>query len=329
MSDEHLNEFQKGAQLLKEGHVRRAERVADGLIAKRYTGGIELKARCLCAKGEETAAITLLEEGVKRYPSICNLWDLLGEYYSNAERFQDSLAAFQQSKVAGGDEGIANYNLAITYVRMGDYDTAAQFSESVGETVHPVQRLDLRVLVAIGKREYDKALTAAEELIIIAPDLCSGHGQRALALQNLGRPAEARVSALMALKLDKTEGTALHALSLQNPECDDATRGYELCVLHKPKAGNDPFPGLRVDGYFRFCSVAAKSPDEALAYYRDIASQDCDYELLECELASDTVGGHEGVRRIDKMTYSYAMEANPLKRVGLMVQARRYRPPEN
>jgi tetratricopeptide (TPR) repeat protein len=325
--NQEQQDYERAIELLKAGHVRRAERIADSLIDRRFSGGFEVKARCLDAKGEHDDAIALLEGAVRLSPSVCLLWDYLGEYYSNAGRYVDALAAFQQSRNVGGDPSFANCNLAITYGRMGEFETAKQLIGDVGDSVDARVRLQTRAWIMAESGELGEALAAADGLLTIDPATAAGHGLRALVLQRMDRPLEARAAAMTALAIDKTEEAALEALCLQNPACTCETRIFEVLVLAKPKPGIEPFPGLRVDGYFKTVWAAAKSAEEALRYYREISGDDHDYTAQESSIVQEAVEGHEGVWRIDRMTFSYSAESNLFKRIGLMVQARRYRPP--
>jgi tetratricopeptide (TPR) repeat protein len=324
--DSNHKEYERGVACLLEGKLFRAERIANRLIEQSYSGGDELKARCLYARGEREEAIAVLERAVEKSPTVCMLWDYLGEFYSDGGRYADALAAFHQSRSVGGNIGVAGYNLAVTYGRMGDFEQALKFLETAGNDVTPKQRLHAKSWILASLMRLSDALKAADELVAIEPEFSPAHGQRALALQGLGRTHEAREAALQALALDLTEEAALRALCMQNVPCDESTRMFEVDVLVKPRSGVDPFPGLRVDGLYRSYLAAAKSAQEAVSYFADIIGDKYTCELGNANVVQHSTDGYEGVRQVSPKIVSFAMEENPIKRLGLMIQARRYRP---
>ena len=327
MGDSPLfQDFKRASGLLEEGHVRRAEKIADSLIEQGYSGGYDLKARCHDARGENGLAIDVLERGVRSAPRVPILWDLLGEHYSNDGRFSDALSAFQQARHAGGDESLSNYNLAVTYGRMGEFEQALRFIGSVSTSVSARLRLHAKAWFLAETGRLSEALETASELLEVEPGFASAHAQRALALQGLGRTSEAREAALRALAIDPTEEAALRTLCMQLPKCDAETHMYEVFALVKPKPGVEPFPGLRVDGFYRTFWAAAKSPQSAVQYFRDIVGEGYDCEIDQSSVVQDEIDGHEGVWRVAPQIVSFSVEGNPLKRLGLMVKARRWRP---
>jgi tetratricopeptide (TPR) repeat protein len=328
--DQNLQDFRKGNELFAQGHSRRAERIADSLIGRKFSGGYELKARCLYERGQHEEAIVVLEDSVKRYPSVCILWSYLGEYYSNDGKYQDALAAFHQYRNAGGDDDSANYNLAITYGRMGDFEMALRHIDLVGVDVDRHHTLEAKAWFLAEVSDLAGSIEHCDMALAEAPESSFAHAQRALALQGLGRNGDAVAAARRALELDSSQEAALRVMCMQNSLCDAETRVFKIVFNAEPKKGVEPMPGLRVDGLFGVFWAAAKSPEAALAYYRELvdSGDKHSYSISEATVEQEAIDGHEGVWRVDPTVYSYAIEGNPIKRFGLYMKAIRWRPRE-
>ncbi len=320
-ADRNVQRYDKGIQLLQRKDFERAAKIGDELIKLSYSGGFEIKARCLYKGGKESEAIRLLERATQRYPKVWILWSYLGEYYSNEGRYQDALAAFHQFRNTGGEHQTAQYNIAVVYGRMEEYAQALTEIEGAfgGEPAnHFVLRAKASFLNGLG--QFSEALVYAEKACDI-DRTSSNLAEKAKALLGLGRTSEAITTAKASLGLDICEGGALEVLESLNEPATERTRLY--CIKFAATAApNSLLPGgPRVDGFFGTFWAAADSPEEALEFYRAIERRALTLELARHEVVEESVDGRKGVRRVHGGDTFYAVEPNIVKRVGLVLRA--------
>lgn len=110
-----------------------ALRVADMLEELGYSGAFEIRALALMDLDRLDDAIAALERGVEIAPAWM-LFQLLGSYYSEAERYDDALKAYDQAAAIEHDPVSVAYNRAQVLWRMERFDECEAVLRPLVET---------------------------------------------------------------------------------------------------------------------------------------------------------------------------------------------------
>jgi SAM-dependent methyltransferase/Flp pilus assembly protein TadD len=120
---------------------------------------------------------------------------------------------------------------AETAFQAGDYRTAERWlTEALSQCP---QRVDLMFLLGhthMECQDFEAGLTCYTDIAAVAPNLSLVHSSRALALQLLGRPAEARTAAERALQLDLNDPVALKVLARIHINAGDGVTARQHCA---------------------------------------------------------------------------------------------------
>ena len=94
----------KALQLMKRAHdcldtydYSEAIKLGKKLIGLRHTSGFEILGLAYAALDKPKKAIRILEKGVEKASDVWLLWQLLGNYYSDAQRYDEALAAYEHA----------------------------------------------------------------------------------------------------------------------------------------------------------------------------------------------------------------------------------------
>lgn len=120
---------------------------------------------------------------------------------------------------------------AETAFQTGDYPTAENLLVKALEG--SPQRVDLMFLLGhtyMGRQNFEAALTCYTDIAAVAPDLSPVHSSRALALQLLGRPAEAKPAAERALQLEANDPVALKVLARVDLDAGEGIPARQRCA---------------------------------------------------------------------------------------------------
>src|SRR5262245_5741741 len=100
-SDRRKQESEKlaeaGYQHLKDGDAEAALRVAEELESLLYTATFEIAALAHRQLGDIEAAVALLKRGLEIAPVVWVNWQLLGNYLSDLERFDEAAFAYESA----------------------------------------------------------------------------------------------------------------------------------------------------------------------------------------------------------------------------------------
>lgn len=307
--------YDQGIRALEEFDFDKALEIGDRLIAHRYSGGHEVRARALDGLDKSNEAITLLEDGTKRFPSVPVLWSYLGEYYSNSGRYDDAIAAFQSFVNHGGDQNYGYLNLSVTYGRMGDFARALQFIEDV-----PVGSLDNKVDIEQRAHVLNNLGRFSEALATVEADLEHERWARLLkekarALAGLGRHKEAKEHALAVIAMDNSNLGAAEILRRYNPTASAKTKCYRIQV-----------EGTMTDPYYRASRprdvqflatfwAYVDEPEEALSYYKEFEPKARDVKVSSFEVLDKTIEGNKGVVSVHGGHTFIVIEPNWFKRL--------------
>jgi tetratricopeptide (TPR) repeat protein len=263
----------------------RALAIGEQLISMRYSGGFEIAALAYLQADREDAAIRVLERGVKEAPSIWILWQLLGNCYSDADRYEEAMHCFQQAlDCEEVDPNSVHLNIAIALGRAGYYDRSnVELSFVTSPETQPRKQAirmgnyaaqerwtDILNEVPVLLKEFEN-ITDAETLSTMASDLSRIYSRWAEAYFEADDPDgdAAHLTARRALLFDHQNDIALRIIR----QCDSKFHTREDSMYKVLIEGRwfEPFEGETIiQGFYATYWVLAPSPDAALEYAKRV-----------------------------------------------------------
>ncbi len=157
--------MQKGFALLDERRYSEALEVGRELKKLRHSSAFEIQALAHSRSGSLAEAIAVLEEGVAKAGKVWVLWELLGNCYSDAERYVEAEQAYQSAlQLEECDRAVVHLNRAMAFHRAGKHVEASAALREVPSL--PLERrleaYRVRLLLALG--DTDSARQRALEL---------------------------------------------------------------------------------------------------------------------------------------------------------------------
>lgn len=119
---------------MEEGRTQDALAVAKKLHELRYSGGFEIEAQALAAQGSKEDAIAVLRKGLEVAPASWLNANLLGNYLSDLDKYEEAFAAYEAaSRAPMADNILIEANYALALKRAGREDQARAKLEQVLE----------------------------------------------------------------------------------------------------------------------------------------------------------------------------------------------------
>ena len=151
---------------LADGDLKTAKKAGEALVAARHTYGFEVLARVEQQRGDYTAAIKQIEEGIARAPRAWPLRLVLGELHSDNGDYDAALRAYDDALgIEGADPDEIHVNAAIVLHRAGRYDDAlarlARMPGDSDESLFAASRIKADIFNILERP--DDAMEAAEE----------------------------------------------------------------------------------------------------------------------------------------------------------------------
>jgi len=268
---------QKAYGCLDAGRHAAALKLGRELKKLGEASAFEILALAYERSGKLPRAIAVLEEGVAKAADIWMLWELLGNFYSDAERYAEAEEAYQRAlQLEGCDRDVVQLNRAIAFNRA---DKNAEAGSALRLVRSPSLRrwaeaCRIRVALALGdiKSARRRALRLArwrptpleqylydggsgsDLWLACAQALRSGQRHKGLAMRLALRAVEAQSSNAAALALIRELGNR-----------PGTSRGVFRLLIHGVwnaplKSGEGP------PGFYRILEVAAASEASAFRY---------------------------------------------------------------
>jgi tetratricopeptide (TPR) repeat protein len=263
----------------------RALAIGEQLIQMRYSGGFEIAALAYLQSDREDAAIKVLEKGVKEAPSVWILWQLLGNCYSDDDRYDDAMNCFQQAlDCEDVDPNSVHLNIAIALGRAEHYDRSNAELNFVTSPETQPRKQAIRMGNYAGQERWEdiiseapallkefEDITDAEQLVGITSDLSRIYSRWAEAYFEREEQdiEQAHITARRALLCDNQNEIALRIIR----QCDNRfhTRDDSMYKLLAEGLWYEPFEGnSEPSGFYATYWVVAPSPEEALEYVKRI-----------------------------------------------------------
>ncbi|MCI0567489.1 MAG: hypothetical protein L0Z52_04745 [Acidobacteria bacterium] len=258
------------------GHdTKRALRIGRELKKLRHSSNFEIMALAHVADGQTEQAVAVLKEGVGAAPTVWRLWQLLGNCYSDLERFQESHAAYGRALgCPGADASTIQLNRAIALEREERHGEAIQALSDVSAEDLRLRRIAMTIdlLNALG-RHSEARILGEEAARIDAPEeedrasLASIYAGLGRAIwEERRRSEEALGWAWKAVALEKDEATALWLIREIAHRQSPSARYMRLLVRgrwNESITGDEEPPGFYVT-----YEVVADSREEAMQMIR-------------------------------------------------------------
>lgn len=282
---------EKGFGFLNDEEYEAALQVAGELEQKRFTAGFEIAALAHAGLGDLDGAIAVLERGVEFAPAVWINWQLLGNYYSDTERFEKAREAYARaSECEGVLADSVRLNQAILENRTGNYSRAEEIVSEITDNNLVFQKPSVLNTAYLGMNRPKEALTVAQDALDsaksdldpeVAGELIRGIAEARLALDESKESVKGVVLALI-----NSHGPSHPVLTLlRNLDGQYSERArYLRFLFHGVLSESDPMHG-DVKGFFSSVDVVAESVDEAIEYIQ--ALQDVDLASFEADELED------------------------------------------
>lgn len=268
--------YWEGMQAFREGRYEDALHIADELLELRNSATFEIRALALDAQGETEAAVECLEEGVATAPGVWLLWELLGNYRSDLERYEDAASAYEEAlRCPDVNVGYVRLNQGILLGRRGRPEAGLEALDAVDDPDLSPQVLASRLglLLELHRHEEVADLSAAAldgdllegEPSPVAVSLIYRHS--ASAAQALGEdPTAIRPLLIASVAWDTDSEHALDALRELEPQYSEETRIWRITANGR----DERLPGV---GFIIWYDVAAETAYEAYELAREIEDE--------------------------------------------------------
>lgn len=267
---------------LEAYNTERAEKLGKDLVKMSFSGGYEVLALAYAQDDKMDEAISVLQEGVDRFPHVWLLWQLLGNLHSDLEEFDKAHRAYERAlALPDADHDSISLNMAIVFSRENRHQEALIKLQGVSEPdmMPHVHSLKADCLVALER--YDDALELAEESVAEIEsnlDLAErSHDQLSRLYASIAsvyktaqkKDKKAREMVDEALRWNKSNAVALRILrELNAVKSDKNSREYCISVEGD---WHEPFDGeTNCHSFVSKYTVVASSDKEALEFAREL-----------------------------------------------------------
>jgi tetratricopeptide (TPR) repeat protein len=219
-----MNDIEKAEKLMNQGfdyldeyEYDKAIKIGKKLKKMRHSSAFEIMALAFKEKDKSNESIKILEEGVSLAPKVWRLWQLLGNYYSDDERYLDSQKCYETAlSCPNVDESTVHYNSSVAYFREGKFDEALKQHDKINYK-GPDEAFNLRsqsqkINILIKLNKYEEAVRLGKKLIKkewieekedILQELSSTYASLSEGLWKLKNEEDALNSAWKAIELNR------------------------------------------------------------------------------------------------------------------------------
>jgi tetratricopeptide (TPR) repeat protein len=276
-------------QALDSEHDQQASSIAENLRSVDHPAGWEISALLLEHQEKVDEAVALLEDGVKKIPTSWRLWELLGNLYSDADKVDEALKAYDKALTCPEpDEASIRFHLAVAHARTEKFDEALgalepiDFDEVEDDELR-LSALAFKVSVLNSASRNAEAAALATEILEEAgeddytedtiPHFAELHAQLARAVLEKDRDTKLALShAHDAIHVDQGNDMALQIIRAITGKPSPSA-----CLIQLTVKGTwpEPFEGETERREFRQTfAVIAETPEQALAFVRDISPEE-------------------------------------------------------
>jgi tetratricopeptide (TPR) repeat protein len=161
----------KGFASIREGEYEAALKIAQELEAMRHTAAFDIGAQAFAGMDDLDNAVMTLRRGVGVAPECWLNWQLLGNYLSDTEKYDEAKDAYEKALDCPNvwlDS--VHLNQGILSVRRGAYEKALSFLNEVNDDELRFLAGSTRVQALEGIKEFDAAASLAEDFLAEGAD---------------------------------------------------------------------------------------------------------------------------------------------------------------
>jgi tetratricopeptide (TPR) repeat protein len=269
------NLVHEGQAALESGDYGRAMDLARQLRRAGHRASYEIEARVFWDTDEPERAIQVLQEGVEQFPESFVLWDYLGSFLSDENRFEESIQAYYQARECPeAPTEAVDFNIAVVYQREDRHERALALLETIGPSdMLPQAMVDgarAYSLNEVGKHGDALTLTAGslsgigEDEEVDPEAVARLLSEHAYALWLMGIHEAAYMEAAESVALDKLNRRAAWLLREIADEKAPNAKSWQVVVegiwSEAFEDADEPY------GFLAEYIVVAESPEEALEY---------------------------------------------------------------
>jgi len=320
----------EGYRALDDHDTKRAIKIGRRLQKMRHSSAFEILALAYAAQNKPKKAINILEEGVRKAPSVWLLWHLLGNYYSDRvlndglrkapsirnlwgllgnhpsdqQSYEKSHACYQKALACPGvDESSVYLNSSIALYREEKHEEALRQIEKVTSDELRLHAAAVKMELLNDLERFREARELGEQAVAQEPGNAEGerqladiHAQLGFALLKDGEDREEALRcAWRAIRLYKAQETAMWLIREISSATSPTARWMSVLVngrWHELVEDEEEPPGF-ISPY----EVVADSPEEALDFIRPFEPEEVRGTLTveECEVLEESPDLPKGV----------------------------------
>ncbi len=298
-----------GFQQLRDGEFEDALETAKKVEELRASACFEIAAQAHANLGDPEAAIAVLEHGVREAPNAWPNWQLLGNLYADAGRFDDAEDAYRDALQCNHVWAQSiHLNQAILLGQQGHHDRTLIALDAIDDDDLLFEVASARMNALFCEQKNEQALALAETILVQEPQTASDEDawyfisvidMRIRMAAGLD-PQEVRERAL-ALLVEYPENDHVLALirDIRDERCKES-KYYRLVIQ-----GNSLDTPASVEGFYAPYDVVAESEEEAMTFIEEVESlTGFDHlEIEESEVLSQRVRDPKGIYRAGTRTY--------------------------
>jgi tetratricopeptide (TPR) repeat protein len=278
----------KGYQYVDEGEYEKALEIAKKLEKLRFSSTFEIAGLAYAGLDNLEEAVNVLKEGVEAAPDVWSNWQLLGNYLSDLEHFEEAEKVYQHAlKCPEVDKSSIALNQAILASRMDRFDKTLELLRGVVDEDLFVHKKEVEIIALEGKGQIDRAFALAVETLNLVPLQDKNE-------ETLGRIAARACRLRLAKGEDKAivRNVAIEALDVYFNHTELFAVICEIDNLYSKEACNyrllvnnrfpEPHPYFQYyAGYYVNYHVIADSLEEAETYMKEFENRISPHASIE------------------------------------------------
>jgi predicted Zn-dependent protease len=288
--------MEAGFAAINNSETEKAINIGKKLKKMRHTSAFEILALAYLNDDKTKKAIKILKKGVDIAPDLWILWQLLGNTYSDINKFNHAQRCYQKAiECDENDRNSILYNSALAYARNGDNDQyEKQISRISLQELHERNRFDLllhvvseNISIFLKKGFHSKARKLAEQYInidIVKSEYYSEYSNLlALYAESLWRLNETHTAVKYlheAVMLDKLNSKAIWLFRELDNISSETAKYFNILVRGE---WPEPFEGESIKpGFFTSYKVVAENLNHALDFIKKFESPET-YNSIKVE----------------------------------------------
>jgi len=161
--------IEEGFEYLREGRFDKALEVGHKLYVLQHSSAFEIMALAFAAMDRLDDAIAALEDGVGKVPDAWRLWQLLGNCYSNKQRYDASENAYRRAlECPDADTDSVYLNLAVVCTRENKHAEASDWLSHVTADELEIVGQATYVWLLNNLEQYAESVATCQRLIAAA-----------------------------------------------------------------------------------------------------------------------------------------------------------------